>query len=48
MIVQGAQNLSPLHRLEQRLIQEMEFSEDERAACLARVQGDATIQIPER
>ena len=42
-IVAGAEQMAPPSNLEARLIDEKEFSEDERAACLAKVKGDVTV-----
>lgn len=42
-VVDGAGHLSPPGAVEQRLMREKEFTAGERAACLARVQGDITI-----
>jgi ferredoxin len=42
-VLDGAEHLAPPGDLERRLIKEKEFKNNERAACLARVQGDVTV-----
>lgn len=42
-VIEGADRLAPPGALEQRLMKEKEFTPAERAACLARVQGDVTV-----
>jgi len=42
-IVQGMDQLAPPSPLEKKLLEEKQFSTDERAACLARVKGDITV-----
>ena len=42
-VIDGLQHLAPPSPLEERLIREKEFAPRERAACLAKVQGDVTI-----
>jgi ferredoxin, 2Fe-2S len=42
-IVEGIENLALPGTLEKRLMREKDFAPDERAACLARVQGDVTV-----
>ncbi len=42
-VMEGVQNLAPPGALERRLREEKEFAPDERAACLARVQGDIVV-----
>ena len=42
-ILSGQEALIPPSDLERRLMEEKEFADDERAACLAKVKGDITI-----
>ena len=42
-MLEGAENLAPPGSFEQRLMRDKEFKPNERAACLARIQGDVTI-----
>ncbi len=42
-ILTGADQLAPPGDLERRLIKEKGFDENERAACLAKIQGDITV-----
>jgi ferredoxin len=42
-VIDGAEHLSQPGELEKRLMKDKEFKRNERAACLARVQGDVTI-----
>jgi ferredoxin len=42
-VLEGLEHLAPPGSLEQRLIRERSFESHERAACLARVQGDISI-----
>jgi ferredoxin len=42
-ILEGIEHVVPPGSLEQRLMDEQEFQQHERAACLARVQGDITV-----
>jgi ferredoxin len=42
-ILEGAERLGTPSMLEARLIQEKDFAANERAACLARVEGDVTV-----
>jgi len=42
-VLEGAEHLAPPGSLERELMREKDFKADERAACLARVQGDVTI-----
>ena len=42
-VMEGERNLAPPGVLERRLREEKEFAPDERAACLARVQGDIVV-----
>lgn len=42
-IVEGIEQLAPPGPLERRLAKEKGFGADERAACLARVEGDVKI-----
>jgi ferredoxin len=43
VVLEGMEHLAPPGELEQRLMKEKEFKSNERAACLARVQGDVAI-----
>ena len=45
-VAEGEMNLSPVSQLERMLMQEKEFSQNERAACLVRIRGDVTLEIP--
>jgi uncharacterized 2Fe-2S/4Fe-4S cluster protein (DUF4445 family) len=42
-ILAGAEHMAPPSDLERRLIEEKEFTDGERAACLAKVKGDVTV-----
>jgi ferredoxin len=42
-VLDGAEHIAPPGELERRLMRDKEFNANERAACLARVQGDVTI-----
>ncbi len=42
-VLEGREHLAPPGPLEERLMKEKEFLQNERAACLARVQGDITV-----
>ena len=42
-VTAGRENVAPPGPLEERLLKEKEFAPDERAACLARVQGDIVV-----
>jgi ferredoxin, 2Fe-2S len=42
-VLEGIEHLAPPADREKRLMQEKEFQPDERAACLARIQGDITV-----
>ena len=42
-VVEGLDHLAPPSTIEHKLIREKEFGHDERAACLAKVQGDITV-----
>ena len=42
-ILEGLEHVAPPGSLERRLMDEKDFHDRERAACLARVQGDITI-----
>ncbi len=42
-IVAGTEHIAPPGDLERRLIEEKAFTDDERAACLAKVKGDITV-----
>jgi ferredoxin len=42
-ILYGAEHMMPPGDLERKLIEEKDFGENERAACLAKVKGDVTI-----
>jgi ferredoxin len=42
-VLEGMERLAPPTPLEQKLIREKEFKPDERAACLAKVQGDVVV-----
>ena len=43
IVLDGAGHIEPPSRLEQRLIEEKQFAENERAACLARIKGDIAV-----
>jgi adenylate cyclase len=42
-VLRGADHVAPPSELEQRLMEEMNFAGNERAACLARVKGEVTV-----
>jgi len=42
-VLDGIEHIAPPGDLERRLMREKEFTVNERAACLARIQGDITI-----
>lgn len=42
-VVTGQEHLVPPGNLELKLIHEKEFRDDERAACLAKINGDITV-----
>ena len=42
-VVEGIESLAPPSVLEARLIRDKGFQENERAACLAKVEGDVTV-----
>ena len=42
-ILAGLEHMAPPGELEQRLMEEKGFADNERAACLARVKGDVTV-----
>ncbi len=42
-VVEGVEHVAPPSPLEQRLREEKGFAADERAACLAKVQGDIVV-----
>ncbi len=42
-IVSGLEHMMPPGEIEKKLIEEKEFSHDERAACLAKIKGDITV-----
>jgi len=46
-ILDGSANLSPVSQLERMLMDEKEFSRDERAACLTRIRGDVILEVSE-
>jgi len=43
-VLEGDGNLSPVTQLERMLMEEKEFSANERAACLVRIRGDVTLE----
>jgi ferredoxin len=43
VVLEGASNLAPPGPLELKLMREKDFAPNERAACLAKVEGDVTI-----
>lgn len=43
-VLEGDGNLSPVTQLERMLMEEKEFSLDERVACLVRIRGDVTLE----
>jgi ferredoxin len=42
-VLDGLEHLAPPGSIERRLMSEKQFEQQERAACLARIQGDITI-----
>lgn len=42
-VLRGADHVAPPSELERRLMEEMNFAGNERAACLARVNGEVTV-----
>ena len=42
-VLEGAERLAPPTDLEKKLMQEKGFAQNERAACLAKVQGDVAV-----
>jgi 2Fe-2S ferredoxin len=42
-VVEGLDHLAPPSAVEHKLIHEKGFEQNERAACLAKVQGDVTV-----
>jgi 2Fe-2S ferredoxin len=45
-VMEGDRNLSPVSQMERMLMEEKEFLRNERAACLVRIRGDVTLEIP--
>jgi uncharacterized 2Fe-2S/4Fe-4S cluster protein (DUF4445 family) len=44
-VMEGDRNLSPVSQLERLLMEQKEFSQDERAACLVCIRGDVTLEV---